>query len=311
MVTPSSYNDFKKEFRGKIIEDEILAPYTTFKIGGPADLFYEARELGKLLEVTKLAKKYQIPYVILGNGSNVLVADDGFRGLVIKNSCRNFKIEGNLIVAESGAFLSQVLIEAANYGLGSNIWVLANIPGTVGGAVYGNAGSLLDAKMVSIGNFLVKAQISDGEGNIREVQRDYFQFGYRKSILKQTREIVLQIVLKDDKGNPEEILKLIEHDQRKRIARYPSYPFAGSYFKNPAHLQAGKLIEDCGLKGYRVGDAQVSLKHGNFIVNLAQAKASDVLKLAEFVKEKVKEKFGVELKEEIQLIGDFSNVPSQ
>jgi len=296
------YRYLKKHFKD-IQENVPLAPYTTFKIGGPADLFYEAREMDKLIELIELAKSLNISYVVIGNGSNILVADSGFRGLVIKNSCRNFEIKDNLIVAESGASLPQILHEAAGQGIGQNIWVLANIPGTIGGAVYGNAGSILNNQMVSIGDFLVKAKILAADGNINEVDRDYFDFSYRSSKLKQNQETVLQVILADSKGESTEILKMIDFDKRQRMGKYPAYPFAGSFFKNPPHSRAGELIEQCGLKGQRVGEAMVSEKHANYIVNLGKAKAVDVLELARMIKKRVKEKFGVELQEEIQYLG--------
>ncbi len=300
-----NYDNFKKKLKGQIREAEILAPYTSFKIGGPADLFYVTKDSQNLVEVIRLAHEYKIPTIILGNGSNILVSDSGFRGLVIKNECRNNKIEDNFIVAESGALLSQAILKAVNEGLGKNIWPLANIPGSIGGAIYGNAGSYNSDKPVFIGDFVVKVKIINLEGELKEVKNNYFEFGYRQTKLKQTGEIILEAILKDEKGDKEEILKLIHHDKTKRTESYPAFPFPGSFFKNPKHSYAGKLIENCGLKGYRVGEAKISEKHANFIINLGKAKARDVKKLAEIIKEKVSLKFGIKLEEEVQYIGDF------
>lgn len=303
MDLKKAYQNFKREFKGQILENEILARWTAFKIGGPADLFYSADSADNLIKVVRLAINYKIPYVILGNGTNVLVSDSGFRGLVIKNNCRNFEIKDNLIVSEGGVLLSSVILEAVKNNLGGNLWILVNIPGTIGGAIYGNAGSHFEGKLISIGDFLNKAKLLTKKGEVKEVGKDYFQFDYRESILKKTKEIVLETILKGRKESSEEILKLIMKDKRKRLEDYPSFPFAGSFFKNPKHTSAGKLIDQCGLKGYRIGEAMVSSKHANYLVNLGKAKASDMIELAKVVRQKVKEKFGVELEEEVQYIG--------
>lgn len=285
----------------------ILAPHTSFKIGGKADFFCEVNNSNDLIEAIKWAREQQISYKVLGNGTNVLVGDKGFQGLVIKNHCQKIAIKNQTVVAESGVGLGQMIFEAVNQGLGGNgVEILANIPGTVGGAIYSNAGSYYLSRNCSVGDFLIEAKILTPQGEIKKVNKDYFQFGYRTSILKRTKDIVLEASFKfslaDDK---EKILKAIKEDKKRRVEKYPSFPFAGSFFKNPNNDYAGRLIEKAGLKGFVFGGAKVSEKHANFLINYKHASASDIYTLSKIVRAKVKEKFGVELEEEVEIIGEF------
>ncbi len=300
----NKYEKFKNELGKPVLEKEKLAGYTAFKIGGPADLFFKATNNNDLVKAVKLAIKYKIPYIVLGQGSNVLISDSGFRGLIIKNSCQDFRIENNKIIASSGAKLFNIVRHCAEKNLGG-IEFLANIPGTIGGAVYGNAGSYRKDNKKSIADVLIEAKILRKDGKIKKVKKDYFDFDYRKSKLMETKELVIEITLECEGRDKDEVLHLIKEDINKRIKKYPSYPFPGSFFKNPSGKYAGQLIDEAGLVGKKIGGAMVSHEHGNFIVNTGGAKAADIKKLARKIKKEVYDKFGIKLEEEIQYIGEF------
>lgn len=281
--------------------DEPLASHTTFKIGGPADLFYEAKTTDELVKAVKLARKLKIPFFILGGGSNILVSDRGFRGLVIKNKnekikmkSENFKLK---ILVDAGVKLSQ-LVDLATREFLSGLEFAVGIPGTVGGAVRGNAGAWQQA----IGNKIFRVQILNQEGKIEWISQKECQFDYRQSRFRRTDEIILKVELILGKGNVNEIKKQISENRTKRQGQ-PKQASAGCIFINPKPNSAGKLIEDCGLKGKKIGEAQISPLHANFIVNLDRAKAKDVIQLIKLVKKEVEKKFDVDLKEEICLVG--------
>ena len=262
-----------------------LAPYTTFKIGGPAKYFYEAKSKEDLIKVIKAAKKAGMPFFILGGGSNILVSDKGFNGLVVqvssfpglakRSGAGKFQVSGNRIVADAGALLGKLVDESVKAGLTGLEWA-AGIPGTVGGAVKGNAGAF----GVSM-NDIVK--------NIRNYEG-----------------IILSVELELKKGDKKKSQKMIKEYLEYRDKRQPlEYSSAGCIFKNPEGDFAGRLIEQCGLKGKKEEGAMISKKHGNFIVNIGRAKAKNVKKLIDLCKEKVREKFGIKLEEEIEYLGEF------
>lgn len=295
---------FKKKYKpliellGKNVhQHELLSSYTTFKIGGPADLFFEAKKIPELVKAIAEAQKHKIPYFILGLGGNVLVSDKGFSGLIIKNSCNKIKFEGSQVIAEGGALPSDIVEKAAKKGLGG-LEFFATFPATVGGAIYGNAGNPVDP----IGNHLIVAKILGNDGKIKEVTADYFKFAYRESILKKTKELLLEATLQLQPKPKKEI----EHDilDLKTKRMYPPSPSAGSIFKNPLEATAGQLLEKIGSKGMRIGDAEVWDKHANIILNKGNASAADVKELVKKLKTQVFRKFSVKLKEEIQYIGD-------
>jgi len=283
--------------QGRVKLNEPLAKHTTFKIGGPADLFYEAKTTKELIKVIKLIKKLRIPYFVLGGGSNILVADEGFRGIVIKMSNVKCQMSNGKIIAGAGVSLGELLKLAAKNSL-AGLEFAAGIPGTVGGAVRGNAGAWQQA----IGDKVVGVKVLTPTGRIKWLKAADCQFSYRQSRFKKTKEIILEVELKLEKGDKKEIEAKIRENLAKRASQ-PTQPSAGCIFVNPKPLSAGKLIEKCKLKGRQIGEAQISSQHANFIVNLGRAKAQEVIKLIKLIKKKVKEKFGIDLKEEICFVG--------
>lgn len=277
--------------------DEPMAKHTTFGIGGPADLFYEARTREELVKAVRLARKLKIPYFILGEGSNLLVSDKGVRGLVIKVGNGKWEVKGEKIIADAGASLAKLVETAVKYSL-SGLEICFGIPGTVGGAVVGNVGTA--DKWIE--DVIEEVEVLNREGKIHRLSSSECQFGYRTSRFKQTKEIILRVTLVLKKDEPEKI----EERMKAIVARRKNQPkerSAGSIFKNPARKSAGWLIEQAGLKGKKIGNAQISFEHANFIVNKGAATADDVVQLIKLVKREVKKKFGIELEEEICLIG--------
>lgn len=286
--------------------DVLLAGHTTFKIGGPADLFYEANTTDKIIQAVKLARRLKIPYFILGEGSNLLVSDQGFKGLVIKIRSANWrtklKIQNSILIAEAGVKLRTLVEETAKADL-FGLEFAAGIPGTLGGAVRGNAG----AWQQNIGDRVLRVRVLTKKGETKWLSQKDCQFKYRQSRFKKASEIILEVELQLGEGVKKEISKKIKKILKKREIQ-PKEPSAGCIFINPTQrlpirLSAGKLIEECGLKGRRIGDAQISLQHANFIVNLGQARAKDVLQLIKLAKTKVQKKFGIKLEKEIYLVG--------
>jgi len=275
-----------------------LAPHTTFGIGGSAQLFYKAKTSKELIKAIKAAHKLKIPYFILGGGSNILVADRGLAGLVVKVQSSKFKVQSYKIFAEAGVPLTKLVEIAQEHSL-SGLECCIGIPGTVGGAVAGNAG----AKNQWINQCIKSVTILDKSGKIINLKKDDCQFGYRSSCLRDnSSKIILKAIFELKRENP----KIIKEKTNKFLearSNQPKEKSAGSIFKNPANDSAGRLIDAAGLKGKRVGEAQISPQHANFIINLGRAKAKDVLALIKLAQGRVREKFGVELELEIQLIG--------
>ncbi|TRZ95980.1 UDP-N-acetylmuramate dehydrogenase [bacterium] len=275
-----------------------LAGYTTFKIGGPARFFFEPDSLKELLEALAFAKNKGIPVVILGAGSNILVSDSGLDGLVIKLSGRDFKllrINGVYMQAGCGLKLNQLLIGAKNKSL-SGFEFLAGIPGTLGGALMGNAG----ARGKSIGDLVEELRVLDYNGKIKLLKKDQLKFSYRKSNLH--KYIIVSAKLKLAPGKQDEIALLISQFLRQRArTQENNLPNAGCIFKNPTKAVAGKLIEACGLKSKAAGGAVISKVHANFILNRGRAKSKDVLSLMHLMRDEVKRRFKVNLEPEIIL----------
>lgn len=289
----------------KIHKNEGLARYCTFQIGGLADFFLEAATTEALLSGLEWARGRGLPYFVFGAGSNLLFDDSGFRGLVIRVKSDGLKVDGERITADSGVLVAKVVKAATDAGLtGLEAW--NGLPGTVGGAVYGNAGCFgLEAKDV-----LESAEVffpGEGKeglfGSRRVVGVDFFEYGYRSSSLKedsQLRRVVLSATFKLQKGEPSAIKARMMEVAKSRIQKQPAGSSTGSFFKNPSIEQtAGWLIEQCGLKGKRIGGAQISEHHGNFFLNSGKITARDVLALADFAQNKVLEKFGVSLEREV------------
>jgi len=289
-------DDFKKI---KMMKSNVeLAAYTTFKIGGPADWFCEAFSEKELLEAVKFAQEKKLPYFILGGGSNVLVSDLGFRGVVIRMENGEWRIGNEKIIAEAGIILDKLVNIATENSL-SGLEFAAGIHGTLGGAVVGNAGAWQE----SFGDKVERVKILDENGQFKWLNHDECQFVYRQSRFKKRKEIVLEVELKLTQGDKGEIQRKMTANLKKREGQ-PQEPSAGSIFINPKPQSAGDLIEKCGLKGKQIGEAKISEKHANFIVNLGGAKAQDVLKLIALAREEVKKKFDLNLELEVVLLGE-------
>jgi UDP-N-acetylmuramate dehydrogenase len=282
--------------------DVALAPYTTFGIGGKADFFYPAAKPDELIDAVLTAQKLKVRFFFLGGGSNILVSDSGFKGLVILNQCRNIMVDQNTVTCQSGAILRDVIEQACRYSL-SGLEFAVGIPGTVGGAIWGNAGAFGK----SVGEVLSKAVILTEMGEIKEVEKDYFRFAYRESRLKTTGEVLLSATFALEKGDKKEIAEKIKENLKEREEKLPlREKSAGCFFKNVVQgdrrISAGLLLDQIGAKGMQVGDAKVSARHANILINAKSAKAQDVRKLACELKKKVKEKFGIKLEKEVVYI---------
>lgn len=284
-------------------KNQLLAPYTTFKIGGPTDWFCETKNEQEVVKAIKFAKEKKLAFFILGNGSNLLVSDDGFRGVVIKMENEEVQINNEKILAEAGISLSKLANIAQENSL-SGIEFMVEIPGTLGGVVFGNAG----AWQQNIGDKVERVKILDKDNQFKWLNHDECQFSYRQSRFKKNQEIILAVELKLEKGNQLESKNLMNENLKKRESQ-PKEPSAGSIFVNPKPQAAGDLIEKCGLKEKQIGQAQISQKHANFIVNLGGAKAEDVVKLIALAQKEVRKKFGIDLKTEIVFLG-FKNKQS-
>lgn len=288
----------------RVLIDEPMSRHAYLGLGGPADLFYVAKNVDELEKAVKIADEYQIQWFILGGGSNILVGDLGIRGLVIKNEASKIRYDGCYLTAESGVRLNQVVSYANEQGLAG----LANyisIPGTVGGAIYNNSHGWPDRKQL-IGNLVDRAVILD-QGIRKTVNQKWFEFGYDGSKLHHHSAVLLEVTFKLKRGDPIELKKISMDILKIRNQKQPiGLKCAGCMFANPRGDAAGRLIDAAGLKGKSIGGAEVSTLHANFIINRGDAKVKEVLELMALVKNKVKEQFKVELRPEIFLVGEFS-----
>jgi|SRR3989344_1875651 len=287
----------------------ILAPYTTYKIGGPADYFFVAKKTEELVNVVAYARKSNTPYFILGTGANILFGDKGFRGLVIKNETSKIILNENKITTDGGVTVENVIDFSCKNNL-SGFEHFAGIPSTIGGALWQNLHFLSPNRRetVFIESILESAEILDKKDNISVVDKNFFKFNYDYSILHDRNLIVTKATFNLVKKDKMLIKKQIEENLKWRAEKHPpleKYPSCGSIFKKIEGVGAGRLIEKVGLKGYQIGGAQISEKHANFIVNKGNAKASDVVSLIKLIKEKVKKETGHSLKTEISFVGEF------
>ena len=285
-----------------ILIDEPMSKHISFRVGGPADILVKPSSEDQIKDILTFAKKENIPYLIIGNGSNLLVRDGGIRGIVIKiaENFNDFSIEGTTVTAQSGAMLSFMGKAIMRNNL-TGFEFAAGIPGTLGGAIAMNAGAY-GGEMKDI---VKSVRLIDSQGNIVELSNEEMQFAYRKSILSKEEYIVLSAVMELKEGNYEEIRDIMKDLTNKRVTKQPlNLPSAGSTFKRPEGYFAAKLIEDCGLKGLTLRGAQVSDKHCGFVVNLGGAQAKDILDLIYVVKSTVYSKFGVMLEEEVKILGE-------
>ena len=289
--------------KDRVLVDEPMKRHTTFRIGGPADFFLLPSTVDEVRGILEICREEELPYFILGNGSNLLVSDKGYRGVIIQlyRNFSNISVEGNEICASSGALLSQIAAAARNASL-TGFEFAGGIPGTLGGAVFMNAG----AYGGELKDVLKEAVVMTEQGEIMTLPVEKLDMGYRTSRIKKAGYLVLEARLVLEQGDMDKIRDITKDLTEKRVSKQPlEYPSAGSTFKRPEGYFAGKLIMDAGLRGYQVGDAQVSEKHCGFVINKGNATAADVLTLIENVREKVQEQFGVTLEPEVKFLGEF------
>lgn len=286
---------------------EPMAKHTTFRVGGPADYFLVPKTVEQIKAILAICKENGMPYFILGNGSNLLVGDEGYRGVVIqifRNMSQVDVEEETTLRAQAGALLSSVAKCAYNHSL-TNMEFASGIPGTMGGAVTMNAGAY-GGEMKDI---LVEVTVLTPDGDVVVLKNEELELGYRTSCIKKKHYMILEVVLKLEKGDQEKIKARMDELKEQRVTKQPlEFPSAGSTFKRPEGYFAGKLIQDAGLAGYTIGGAQVSAKHCGFVINSGNGCAADILELIRHIHFVVKEKFGVELHPEVQMLGDFGNV---
>ncbi|MHB0739526.1 UDP-N-acetylmuramate dehydrogenase [Peptostreptococcus stomatis] len=282
--------------------DEPMNRHTSFKVGGPADILVRPRTEEEISNIFKLVNKLETPFLVKGNGSNILIKDGGFRGLVIEisDNFSNFEIRGTEVEIQSGALLSVIGRAVMNESL-TGFEFASGIPGTLGGALAMNAG----AYGGEMKNIVKTVRLMDEEGQVVEFTNEEMNFGYRHSRLSDERWIAISAVISLEKGDKAEIKAKMEDLALQRRSKQPlEYPSAGSTFKRPTGYFAGKLIQDSDLKGESVGGAQVSSKHSGFVINYNKASAKDIVDLIEHVKLTVFECQGVHLEEEVKILGE-------
>jgi len=308
-----------------LLTQEPLRHHTTFRVGGPADYYFAAREPDHLVTALRTAHELRLPLFLLGGGSNLLVSDEGFRGLVLRNACEGIEFDGTAAHVQCGADFLEFILQCRDREL-SGIEFAAGIPGSVGGALYGNAGCYGQ----DIGSFTIECTHATPDGALVETRPgSWYQFAYRDSRLKREPRVLLSALIQLRKGVPAEIQKVIDEKLEVRRVKHPQWriePTAGSYFKNlppdwqmpgakhspgTRRVPAGQLLDECGCRGLRVGDAMVYAKHANILVNAGHASARDVLELAGEMKRRVREKFGVELEEEVMFLGERPVIASE
>lgn len=289
-----------------------IAPYTTFRIGGPADWLYEAASADDLAAAVTAARDADMPWFVLGLGANILVGDRGFRGLVIRNRAAAHHLDGDgTLWTESGAVMQQLVLETARAGW-SGLEHYIGIPSTVGGALWQNLHFLSPApereRTMFIAEVFEACEILAESGERRTVRADYIGFGYDESVFHHRRDIVLSARFRLTRDDPARLHRILQENLAWRGARHPwleVHPSAGSIFKKIEGVGAGRLIDQCGLKGFRVGDAQISHMHANILVNLGAATAADVRALIAHAQQAVRDRFDQHLEPEIGFVGEF------
>jgi UDP-N-acetylmuramate dehydrogenase len=305
MTTPARFIDVLCLKFGAAVQENIpLAPYTSARIGGKADIFVTVKTATELMDAIQVLWDYDMPYYILGGGSNVLVSDKGVRGVVILDRAKEVIFNSGdqpTVWCEAGVNFSNLANRCAAKGLAGLEWA-ATIPGTVGGAVYGNAGAF-DGEL---SKNLIWTEVLTKTG-CEKLTPEQMEYGYRTSILKrgEIKAIVISALLRLKNSSKEEVsAKISEFSERRKSAQPPGASM-GSMFKNPAGDKAGRLIEAAGLKGVRIGNAEISTKHGNFFINHGETKAEDVRALIKLTQETVFTKYGIELELEVELAGEW------
>lgn len=285
-----------------ILENEPMSKHTTFRIGGNADVFVSLK-ITQVEDIIALAKAYDVPVTVIGNGSNLLVGDKGIRGLVLSfgKEAEGIQLDGRCMIVSAGTILAKAATEAAKNSL-TGLEFAAGIPGTLGGAIVMNAGAY-GGEMKDV---VISAKVLTPEGEIKELSNEELDFSYRHSCIPEKNYIVLEATMELTSGDETAIREMMADFKNRRVDKQPlEYPSAGSTFKRPEGYFAGKLIQDAGLRGYQVGGAQVSEKHCGFVINTGAATAKDVLQLIEDVKKIVFDKFQVKLEPEVKMIGEF------
>lgn len=303
--TLSAVDVLRQKFGGAVQENISLAPYTSARIGGPADVLLMVKSADELADAMQLIWEQEIPFYMLGGGSNVLVSDKGVRGVVVLNRAKEVRFEaGNqpAVWCEAGVVIANLAKRCASKGLAGLEWS-AMVPGTVGGAVYGNAGAFGG----DMTHNLIWAELLTKSGR-ETFSLEQMGYGYRTSVLKrhEVSGIVLSALLKLKNSTKEEVSVKIEQFSERRKATQPPGASMGSMFKNPEGDHAGRLIEAAGLKGTRIGNAEISRLHGNFFINHGETQAQDVYALIRLVQKTVMEKFGVSLELEVELVGEWN-----
>jgi UDP-N-acetylmuramate dehydrogenase len=316
LSSQSAATALEERFGADRLERDVpLAPFTTFRIGGPADLFFRARTAEELAQALLIARESEIPFFLLGMGANILVGDGGFRGLVIRNEADRIEfLDETRVRAGSGTIVYHDLIDATvARGLGG-LHHFVGIPSTVGGAIWQNLHFLSPApereRTVYVEEVVAGAEILTEEGELQEVDRDYFRFGYDYSILHDRRDVVLSVTFELEPARPEELRVTMRENLEWRDDRHPDlwlYPSAGSIFQKLEGIGAGRLIDQCGLKGHvhPSGRAGIFHRHANIMVNLGGARASDIRDLVDLAQTTVARELGYELRPEIGFVGEF------
>ena len=285
-----------------ILVNEPMSKHTTFRIGGNADVFVSP-EVSQVSDLIALAKEYEVPVTVIGNGSNLLVGDKGIRGLVLSfgKEAEAIHLEGNRMTVAAGTILAKAAAEAAKNSL-AGLEFAAGIPGSLGGAIVMNAGAY-GGEMKDV---VISAKVLTPKGEIKELSNEELELSYRHSCIPEKDYIVLEATLELEPGEESAIREKMADFKNRRVEKQPlEYPSAGSTFKRPEGYFAGKLIQDANLRGYQVGGAQVSEKHCGFVINKGNATAADVLQLIQDVKRIVYDTFQVELEPEVKMIGEF------
>lgn len=306
MTTPARPVDVLRLHFGDAVQENVsLAPYTSARIGGPADVFVVVKSANELMGVMKVIWEQGVPYTILGGGSNVLVSDKGVRGVVVLDRAKDVRFESGdqpTVWCEAGVIFSNLANRCASKGLSGLEWA-ATVPGTIGGAVYGNAGAFGG----DMSGNLIWADVLTKNGR-EKISVEKMDYGYRTSVLKRSDEtvIILSALLRLKNGNKDEVSAKINEFSERRKTTQPPGASMGSMFKNPAGDHAGRLMEAAGLKGTRIGTAEISTLHGNFFVSHGETKAEDVRALIRLAQKTVAEKFNVKLELEVELVGEWT-----
>lgn len=281
-------------------ENEPMRRYTTFQVGGLADFLVLPETIDQIKEVIQLAKKEEVPYLLLGNGSNMLVSDCGFSGIVIRfHRFHKMEVNGEQIIAQAGVSLALLGKTAWKHSL-TGLEFAAGIPGTLGGAIRMNAGAY-GGEMKDV---VTEVKVLTEQGEILDLSAEQLEFSYRKSVVEERNYVVLEVKMQLQQGNADEIRSYMDELSKQRREKQPlEYASAGSTFKRPEGYFAGKLIQDAGLRGFAIGDAMVSEKHCGFVINRKKATAKEILDLMKHIRQDVKEKFGVLLEPEVRFIG--------